>query len=63
MTSLFFLFKLNFSSDDEDESGRGVKWTHEEDNKLRAAVMLHQGKNWKSIAENFPGRTGIFLFL
>jgi hypothetical protein len=40
-------------------SGKGGKWTKEEDSTLRAAVMLHQAKNWKKIAENFPDRTDV----
>eukprot|EP01006_Ploeotia_vitrea_P041345 TRINITY_DN66504_c4_g10_i2.p1 TRINITY_DN66504_c4_g10~~TRINITY_DN66504_c4_g10_i2.p1 ORF type:complete len:750 (+),score=102.98 TRINITY_DN66504_c4_g10_i2:63-2312(+) len=35
------------------------KWTPEEDEKLRAAVMLHHGKNWKKIAEYFTDRTDV----
>jgi hypothetical protein len=58
----FFFKTFSYSDGDEDEGGKGIKWTHEEDNTLRAAVMFHQGKNWKSIAENFPGRTGNFFF-
>jgi hypothetical protein len=34
-------------------------WTSEEDEKLRHAVELHQGKNWKKIAETLEGRTGV----
>jgi len=34
-------------------------WTPEEDEKLRRAVELHQGKNWKKIAETLEGRTGV----
>eukprot|EP01080_Neovahlkampfia_damariscottae_P006588 gene6588-10751_t len=45
--------------DEDDEKYKGGKWTQEEDNTLRAAVMLHQGKNWKTIAENFPDRTDV----
>jgi len=40
------------------KTSRG-KWTAEEDNTLRAAVMLHQAKNWKKIAEYFPERTDV----
>lgn len=52
--------------DDNSSGGEGKKnkaskgkWTKEEDSTLRAAVMLHQGKNWKKIAENFPDRTDV----
>lgn len=34
-------------------------WTPEEDDLLREAVKLHNGKNWKKIAETVPGRTAI----
>lgn len=40
------------------KSAKG-KWTSEEDNTLRAAVMLHQGKNWKKIAEYFTDRSDV----
>ena len=32
------------------------KWTVEEDEILREAVMEHKGKNWKKIAEHLEGR-------
>ncbi|CAL5094789.1 unnamed protein product [Urochloa decumbens] len=34
-------------------------WTAEEDDILRKAVETHKGKNWKKIAECFPGRTDV----
>jgi hypothetical protein len=33
------------------------KWTPDEDSKLKDAVHLHGGKNWKKIAALVPGRT------
>jgi myb proto-oncogene protein len=33
------------------------KWTPEEDDKLKDAVQMHNGKNWFSIATLVPGRT------
>jgi nuclear transport factor 2 (NTF2) superfamily protein len=39
-------------------SSRG-KWTKEEDELLRRAVELHKGKNWKTIASYFHGRTNV----
>ncbi|CAN6344845.1 unnamed protein product [Urochloa humidicola] len=34
-------------------------WTAEEDDILCKAVETHKGKNWKKIAECFPGRTDV----
>lgn len=34
-------------------------WTDEEDETLRRAVQLYQGKNWKKIAEFFDDRTDV----
>ncbi|KAF6988683.1 hypothetical protein CFC21_006165 [Triticum aestivum] len=34
-------------------------WTLEEDDILRKAVEIHNGKNWKKIAECFPDRTDV----
>ncbi|KAK3137241.1 hypothetical protein QOZ80_5BG0449660 [Eleusine coracana subsp. coracana] len=34
-------------------------WTQEEDDMLRKAVENYNGKNWKKIAECFPGRTDV----
>lgn len=39
-------------------SSRG-NWTTEEDDRLRTIVEQFGGKNWKSIAEHFPGRTDV----
>jgi hypothetical protein len=40
-------------------AGRTGSWTEDEDNKLKAAVQMHGGKNWnKTIAALVPGRTG-----
>ncbi|WIA36942.1 hypothetical protein OEZ86_008183 [Tetradesmus obliquus] len=38
-------------------SGKG--WTPEEDEILRRAVALHDGRNWKKIATYFQGRTDV----
>ena len=55
----------NLSSGDEGDSGSSRntikraskgKWTVEEDEILKKAVMLHKGKNWKKIAEHLDGR-------
>ncbi len=35
------------------------RWTIEEDNMLRQAVMRHQEKNWKAIANDVPGRNHV----
>ncbi|PKA64733.1 Myb-related protein 3R-1 [Apostasia shenzhenica] len=35
------------------------QWTPEEDEILRKAVERYKGKNWKRIAESFPGRTDV----
>jgi hypothetical protein len=37
--------------------GRGVKWTVDEDSKLKDAFQTHGGKNWSGIAALVPGRT------
>jgi len=34
-----------------------VTWTEEEDEKLRKAVAVHKGRNWKDVALLIPGRT------
>ncbi|PAN16651.1 hypothetical protein PAHAL_3G074900 [Panicum hallii] len=34
-------------------------WTAEQDDILRKAVETYKGKNWKKIAESFPGRTDV----
>ncbi|KAL0476569.1 transcriptional activator MYB [Acrasis kona] len=44
---------------DDKKKGSKGKWTQEEDNTLRAAVMLHQGKNWKKISEYFTDRSDV----
>lgn len=35
------------------------KWTEEEDDLLRQAVLDHGGKNWKKIASRLPGRSDV----
>lgn len=35
------------------------KWTEEEDELLKAAVSRHDGKNWKVIADEVPGRNHV----
>jgi hypothetical protein len=35
------------------------KWTIEEDDILRNAVVTNDGKNWKKISEPLPGRTDV----
>jgi hypothetical protein len=37
--------------------GRSGKWAEDEDDKLKDAVQMHGGKNWKDIAALVPGRT------
>jgi hypothetical protein len=36
---------------------RGIKWTPDEDIKLKHALRMHDGKNWNAIAALVPGRT------
>jgi myb proto-oncogene protein len=38
-------------------TGRGGKWTADEDIKLKNAVQTHGGKNWAAISALFTGRT------
>jgi hypothetical protein len=40
-------------------TGRMSKWTPDEDNKLKDAVRMHEGKNWDAIAHLVPDRTKI----
>ncbi|KAF6259699.1 Homeodomain-like protein [Scenedesmus sp. NREL 46B-D3] len=40
-------------------SSSGKGWTPEEDEILRRAVALHEGRNWKKIATYFQGRTDV----
>lgn len=59
----------NHANDSRDEErdwnrseseGNEITWSKEDDKKLRAAVLLYQGKNWKSIANEFnDGRTDL----
>jgi hypothetical protein len=42
---------------DRTPPGRTVKWTEDEDMKLKDAVHTHGGKNWAAIAALVPGRT------
>eukprot|EP00604_Paraphysomonas_vestita_P003115 CAMPEP_0174820820 /NCGR_PEP_ID=MMETSP1107-20130205/4872_1 /TAXON_ID=36770 /ORGANISM="Paraphysomonas vestita, Strain GFlagA" /LENGTH=157 /DNA_ID=CAMNT_0016036859 /DNA_START=54 /DNA_END=524 /DNA_ORIENTATION=- len=46
------------SIDNEEMKVRG-KWTNEEDDVLREAVLLHGGKNWKKISERLVGRSDV----
>ncbi|KAG2379378.1 hypothetical protein C9374_007517 [Naegleria lovaniensis] len=57
---------ISESTDESEDEATGtkkdkskVKWTPEEDKTLKAAVLLHRGKNWKKIAEHFPDRTDV----
>jgi hypothetical protein len=36
---------------------RAVRWITEEDDKLRDAIQIRNGKNWNAIARLVPGRT------
>eukprot|EP00607_Mallomonas_marina_P008046 CAMPEP_0182417800 /NCGR_PEP_ID=MMETSP1167-20130531/2233_1 /TAXON_ID=2988 /ORGANISM="Mallomonas Sp, Strain CCMP3275" /LENGTH=598 /DNA_ID=CAMNT_0024591573 /DNA_START=213 /DNA_END=2009 /DNA_ORIENTATION=+ len=45
-------------SGDKSRSSRG-KWTQEEDEVLRSAVLTHGGRNWKKISEYLDGRTDV----
>jgi hypothetical protein len=38
-------------------AGRTGKWTADEDSKLKVAVQMHGGKDWKAIATLVQGRT------
>lgn len=53
------LILLYLISSDGDEIKIRGKWTLEEDNILRAAVVQHGGKNWKKISENLSGRSDV----
>eukprot|EP00005_Dracoamoeba_jomungandri_P001284 CAMPEP_0174252078 /NCGR_PEP_ID=MMETSP0439-20130205/1706_1 /TAXON_ID=0 /ORGANISM="Stereomyxa ramosa, Strain Chinc5" /LENGTH=474 /DNA_ID=CAMNT_0015332569 /DNA_START=30 /DNA_END=1454 /DNA_ORIENTATION=+ len=44
---------------DHPRSPSNVKWTKEEDEILRKAVKIHDGKNWKRIATYFDNRTNV----
>lgn len=50
---------ISYSFKDTDEIKIRGKWTIEEDNILRAAVVQHGGKNWKKISENLSGRSDV----
>lgn len=39
------------------DSGKGIKWTEEEDDLLRDVVDKYGAKNWKKICRFIPGRT------
>jgi hypothetical protein len=36
-----------------------AKWVPDEDEMLKKAVLLHEGKNWKQIASYIPGKTEV----
>jgi hypothetical protein len=42
---------------DTRRMGQRTNWTSDEDNKLRAAFLTHNGKNWAAITEMVPGKT------
>jgi hypothetical protein len=42
---------------DQATEGAGIKWTPDEDNKLKRSVQTHGGKNWDAITALVPGRT------
>jgi hypothetical protein len=42
---------------DTRRKGQRIKWTTNEDNKLRAAFWIHNGKNWAAITDLVPGKT------
>ena len=52
---------MNFSLEVEPELGEDManKWTAEEDNELRLAISVAGGRNWKSIASHFSGKTEV----
>lgn len=52
-------YNLIFHTYDDNRDKSKVKWSAEEDKTLKAAVLLHRGKNWKKIAEHFPDRTDV----
>lgn len=62
---IFSTLSSNLSSDDDDDDGDSTKrssrgkWTTEEDEILRNAVMKHGGRNWKKISEYLDGRTDV----
>jgi hypothetical protein len=40
-------------------AAQSAPWSRDEDERLRQAVELYQGKNWKKIAEGFEGRSSV----
>ncbi len=48
----------NLSVSSPSRYSRG-KWSPEEDETLRQAVMAHSGRNWKKIANLLEGRTDV----
>ena len=51
-----FCLNSSFSAKAQKSKGR---WTKAEDEELRQAVSLNEGKNWKKIAELMTGRTDV----
>lgn len=53
------------SEDDNDrrtmngKKNEKAKWTSEDDAKLKTAVKMHDGKNWKLIANHIAGKTEV----
>jgi hypothetical protein len=43
-------------------TARNGKWTPDKDNKLKDAVIMHNGKNWFATATLVPGRTRLQCF-
>lgn len=45
------------SNTNKHNTGRGSKWSDEEDELLRKTVETLGAKNWKKISSQIPGRT------
>lgn len=56
MTLLLLLLLLLLQIMKTKDKAVPKRWTQEEDDKLREAVGRHGERNWKSIAEEVPGR-------
>ena len=52
-----------YSGSEEPKNDEKLKtkghWTPEEDSLLQDAVQKYEAKNWKKIAEDLNGRTGV----
>ena len=51
--------RKKIESVDQSDNTVSGHWTKEEDHHLTSAVAHNNGKNWKKIAEELPGRTDV----